>query len=69
MHFAYNESIKLNEGNTMTNLVDMTRDQLCVALSDLYSYQPDDFDGLTKAEMWQDLTNKQMEEVESYLAA
>lgn len=45
----------------------MTRDNVCIALADLYGYSPDDFDGMTLPEITQSLELKQLNEVCDYL--
>lgn len=45
----------------------MTRDNFCVALADLYGYAPEDFDGMTLAEITQYIEVKQLNEVCDYL--
>jgi hypothetical protein len=41
----------------------MARDTLCTALKELYGYDPHNWDGLTLAELWQQLTDRQMNQV------
>lgn len=50
-------------------LVDLTRDGLVTALADLYGYGVDDFDGQTKAEIWEYLSDAQQDKVIEYLDA
>jgi len=38
----------------------MSRDAVCMALNQLYGYKPESWDGLTLAEMWQQLSLEQI---------
>jgi hypothetical protein len=49
-------------------LENMTRDDLCIALADLYGYAPYEWDGWTMAELWQHLTDEQQTAVEEFIA-
>jgi hypothetical protein len=45
------------------------RDSLCTALQERYGYDPHHWDGLTLAELWQRLTDQQMNKVLVHLGA
>lgn len=51
----------------MSSLDYVNRDDFCIALSDLYGYDPTDYDGLTLAEISQQISVTQLEEVCRYL--
>lgn len=45
----------------------MTRDDMCIALSNLYGWNPTDFDGMTLAEISEYISLEQLDEVCDYL--
>jgi hypothetical protein len=51
------------------NATDISRDEFCYGLLDLYGYEPTMWDGLSYAEITQDLSTDQLNRVYSYLGA
>jgi hypothetical protein len=47
--------------------MNLTRDNLCIALADCFGYSPYDFDGMTLPEIAESLTLNQLNEVYDYM--
>lgn len=47
--------------------MELTRDNLCAALSDLYGTPPEDYDGMTLQEISQYISVQQLDEVYHYM--
>ena len=47
--------------------MELTRDNLCIALSELYGTPPEEYDGMTFAEISQYVTPWQLEEAYRYM--